>query len=136
VCVVCFSLFWPKKVHFLEAKIDSFLPFMPIKWLIQTFQCTKSLVLYFFLHAWKFLPLHCPDNPIGSKQKKCNIRLSVYSTWDILLYTILRLMLRNPCLYAFIAHCREWLFINHKSIINVLIKSENKTWFYNLQLHW
>ena len=36
----------------------------------------------------------------------------------------------TPASYTFIAH-KEWLFIYYKSIINVLIKSENKSWFYS-----
>ena len=36
----------------------------------------------------------------------------------------------TPASYTFIAH-KEWLFIYYKSIINVLIKSENKTCFYS-----
>ena len=41
------SRFWPKKVHFL-AKIDIFLNFMLINFLMPTLQCKENLIMYIF----------------------------------------------------------------------------------------
>ena len=41
--------FWLKKVHFI-AKIDIFLNFMLINFLMRTLQCAENLIMYIFAH--------------------------------------------------------------------------------------
>ena len=42
-----FSLFWPQKVHF-NVKMNSFLHFMQINFLVWTPQCTDNQILHLF----------------------------------------------------------------------------------------
>ena len=42
-----FSLFWPQKVY-LPCKIDSFLTFRLINFIVQTLKCAETLILYLF----------------------------------------------------------------------------------------
>ena len=108
---VCFSLFWPKKVHF-ETKTDLFLTFLLLTFLVRILHCVETLILYLFWR-WK-----CKKNhPKRYFSKIAEIFITAKNSFFNVSYTWYKYLV-YVCICTCICTCTyRWLYSSRVNTI-------------------